>query len=139
MALLVKRAPESGERPTMTSALTVLLVDDGSQLTYVLQRYAVNYGAYLIAADFNAPIVTQAKQAQPAVILLSVTGDDERGRSMLQALRSDPQTRAIPIVLCAAHEIDQHDWAAEADRVLVQPVMYADFVAILDQSTQPAV
>jgi CheY-like chemotaxis protein len=70
--------------------------------------------------------------------LLSVTSDDERGRSMLQALRSDPQTRAIPIVLCAAHEIDQHDWAAEADRVLVQPVMYADFVAILDQSTQPA-
>ena len=122
----------------MTSAPTALLVDDDTPLTYVLQRYAISYGAHLIAADFYGPVVTLARQKQPAVILLSITGDDERGRSVLRALRSDPRTRAIPIVLCTAHEIDQHGWAAEADRVVVQPVMYVDFAAILDQLTQPA-
>ena len=122
----------------MTSAPTALLVDDDTPLTYVLQRYAISYGAHLIAEDFDGPVVTLARQRQPAVILLSVTGDDEPGRLVLRALRSDPRTRAIPIVLCTAHEIDQHGWAAEADRVIVQPVMYTDFAAILDQSTQPA-
>jgi CheY-like chemotaxis protein len=121
---------ESGERLTMTSAPTALLVDDDSPLTYVLQRYADSYGVHLIATDFCAPVVSLAVQAQPAVILLSVTGLDERDRAMFRALRSDPRTCAIPIVLCAAHEIDRHGWAAEADRVLVQPVMYDDFAAL---------
>jgi CheY-like chemotaxis protein len=122
----------------MTSAPTALLIDDDSQLNYVMQRYAVSYGAHLLVADFDEAVVELAGQEHPAVILLSLTGDDLRSRSMLHALRSDPQTRAIPIVLCTTHEIDRHGWAAEADRVVVQPVMYADFAAILDQAAQPA-
>ncbi len=120
----------------MTSAPTILLVDDNSPLTYVLQRYADSYGVRLIAANFSAPVVSLATQELPMVIWLSVTALNERGQAALRALRSDPQTRTIPIVLCTAHEIDRHDWAAEADRVLVQPVMYADFAAILDQATR---
>lgn len=127
---------ESDERLTMTSAPTVMLIDDDSPLTYVLQRYADSYGARLIATNFNAPVVSQATQEPPVVIWLNVTALSERGQAVLRALRSDPQTRTIPIVLCTAHEIDRHDWAAEADRVLVQPVMYADFAAILDQATR---
>jgi CheY-like chemotaxis protein len=127
---------EFGERPTMTSAPTALLVADDSLLTYVVQRYAASYGAHLTAVDFHAPVVALAAQEQPVVILLNITGVDERGRETLCALRSDPRTCAIPIVLCTAHEIDRHGWAAEVDRVLVQPVMYADFVVILDQATQ---
>ncbi len=120
----------------MTSMPTVLLVADDSQLTYVLQRYAASYGAQLVAADFNAAIVALAVQTQPALILLGVTALDERAQTALWALRSDPQTRAIPIVLCTTQRIDRHGWAAEADRVLVQPVMYADFAALFDQAIQ---
>jgi CheY-like chemotaxis protein len=122
----------------MTSTATVLLIDDDSQLNYVMQRYAVSYGAHLLVTDFDEAVVALAGQTHPAVILLSLTSDDERSRSLLRALRSDPQTRTIPIVLCATREIDRHGWAAEADRVVVQPVMYADFAAILDQAAQPA-
>ncbi len=118
----------------MTATPVVLLVDDDSPLTYVLQRYADSCGARLIATDFVVPIVTLAKHEQPKVILLSHTGDDERSHAALHALRSDPETRAIPIVLCTTHEIDRHGWAAEADRVVVQPIMYADFAALLDQA-----
>ena len=128
---------EPCEKPTMTSAPAALLIADDSQLTYVLQRYAASYGAQLIAVDFDAPVVALAVQAQPALILLSVTVLDERARAALGALRSDPRTHDIPIVLCLAHEIDRHGWAAEADGVLVQPVMYADFAALLDQAIQP--
>jgi CheY-like chemotaxis protein len=120
----------------MTSTPTALLIDDDSQLNYVLQRYAVSYGARLLAADFDGSVGALVEQEHPAVILLSLTDDDERSRSMLRALRSDPQTRAIPIVLCTTYEIDRHGWAAEADRVVVQPVMYADFAAILDQAAR---
>ncbi len=118
----------------MTVTLAALLVDDNSPLTYVLQRYAASCGARLIAVDFAAPLVTLTRHEQPQVILLSLTGDEERSRAALHALRSDPETRAIPIVLCTTHEIDRHGWAAEADRVMVQPIMYTDFAALLDRA-----
>lgn len=116
----------------MTATPAALLIDDDSPLIYVLQRYAASCGARLIAADFAAPIVTLARHEQPQVILLSLTGDDERSQAALRALRSDPETRAIPIVLCTTREIDRYGWAAEADRVVVQPIMYADFAALFD-------
>ena len=115
-----------------------MLVDDDVQSAYVLQRYAVSYGARLTAVSFEMPVVDLAIGVQPAVILLWMSADDAPGRAALRALRTDPRTRTVPIALCAAHEIDRHGWAAEADRVLVQPVMYAEFAALLDQAIQLA-
>jgi CheY-like chemotaxis protein len=120
----------------MTSTPTTFLIADDSQLTYVLQRYADSYGARLMVADFQAPVVALAAHEQPTLILLGLTGVEDRGRMALRALRADQRTCAIPIVLCTAHEIDQQDWAAEADRVLVQPIMYTEFAAMLDQVIQ---
>ena len=121
----------------MISAPTVLLIAVDSQLAYVLQRYADSYGARLVAVDFQAPVVALAAHTKPTLILLALTEVEQHDRVTLRALRADPQTRAIPIVLCTVHEIDRHGWAAEADQVLVQPVMYADFAALLDQAIQP--
>jgi CheY-like chemotaxis protein len=111
----------------MTSTPTTFLIADDSQLIYVLQRYADSYGARLMV-DFQAP-GSPWQHEQPAGVL-GLTGLN-RGRMALRALRADQRTCAIPIVLCTAHEIDQQDWAAETDQVLVQPVMYTEFAVCL--------
>ena len=134
----IRASHASGERPLVTQSPKVLLVDDDVQSSYVLQRYAISYGARLTAASFETPVVELTVQVQPAMILLCTSADDAPGRAALRALRSDPRTRAVPIVICAAHEVDRHGWAAEADGILVLPVMYADYAAMLDQATQPS-
>lgn len=88
-------------------ARQLLLVDDHPDLVSLVTRYLDGSGWEILWASSaeNARRILAA--ARPALILLDVILPHEDGWEFLIALKADPLTRLIPVVVCSAiHEPD---------------------------------
>jgi CheY-like chemotaxis protein len=116
----------------------VMLVEDDPQFVYLIQRYAHSSGCQLIHVDSISQVVSQAQKELPDLVLLdlALAGTDDWLRQswqVLQALKADPVTSTIPVFICSASEVATRGWEDRADGCLLKPVMYEDFLAVLNQ------
>jgi CheY-like chemotaxis protein len=115
-----------------------MVVEDDSQSLYLIQRYARTSGYQLVNAWQGEEALTLARQARPAVILLDIVLSGIMGWEVLQALRADPVTSHIPVIICSALDEAEHAQEAGAAGYLRKPVYYDDFLAALkDAGVQP--
>jgi CheY-like chemotaxis protein len=110
----------------------ILVLGDDQQFIYLIRRYALGCGCRCIgAADVGATLELVPRE-QPALIVLDIAAhSSSNGRSLVQRLKADPTTHAIPIAICSAVVDGVRIWEEQADYFLGKPVMYDDFVAIL--------
>jgi len=87
------RAEKEGERPL------VLLVEDDISTVRLIRAYLRDAGYELAETSDPANALELAKRLQPAAILLDLDLDGEDGLLVLQALKADPGTRQIPVVI----------------------------------------
>lgn len=113
---------------------TVMLIDDDQQFIYLMQRYA-QVGGFAFTSvssiDEVDDMIGAARQQQPTIIFLAVSGHFYSRCAALRALHADVATRTIPIVLFSAIEIDPLQCDEVADVFLLKPIMYDDFVQAL--------
>jgi DNA-binding response OmpR family regulator len=80
----------------------VLLVDDDvdflSQMAEALQLEGIN----VETARTPGEALVQAVRNPPDVILLDILLDGADGIDVLEALRAEPETRAVPVLACTA-------------------------------------
>jgi len=86
-------AEKEGERPL------VLLVEDDISTVRLIRAYLRDAGYELAETSDPANALEMAKRLQPAAILLDLDLDGEDGLLVLQALKADPGTRQIPVVI----------------------------------------
>ena len=115
----------------LPSAPKVMLVEDDPQFVYLIQRYARSSGCQLIHVDSISQAVSQAHNELPDLVLLDLALNGTDGWQVLQALKADPVTSAIPVFVCSASEVATRGWEEYADGCLLKPVMYEDFMAAL--------
>ena len=113
------------------SPTTVMIVEDNSSFIYMMERYAQKSRCQVIVTRRSIDALALAKKETPAVIMLDVFMPEMNGWQVLQALRSDPITRNIPIVLCSALDEEVCGQAEGADYYLRKPILYRDFVSAL--------
>lgn len=115
-------------RLTLPSArtATVLVIDDNPDVARLVQRYLVGTSYRLIQARTGAGALRQAQAARPDAIILDVLLPAEDGWEVLEALKSDPGTRDIPVVVCSVLP----------DRLLALSLGVVDFLP--KPITQPA-
>jgi CheY-like chemotaxis protein len=116
---------------SLPPASKVMLVEDDPQFVYLIQRYARSSGCQLIHVDSISQAVSQAHSELPDLVLLDLALNGTDGWQVLQALKSDPVTSTIPVVVCSASEVAARGWEEYADGCLLKPVMYEDFMAAL--------
>lgn len=81
----------------------VLVVDDEDDIREVAQMSLELVGGYAVrGAGSGAEALALARAERPAAILLDVMMPDLDGPGVCRALRADPLTRDIPIVLLTA-------------------------------------
>jgi CheY-like chemotaxis protein len=56
---------------------------------------------------------------------------DTDGWDVLQALKADPSTCEIPVLICSALREEKRSIAQGADGYLQKPILYEDFLAAL--------
>jgi PAS domain S-box-containing protein len=110
------------ERPAAPSA-TVLVVDDNADLRLMLERVLSPHWRVRVAVDGREALAAVAAE-QPDLVLTDVMMPDLDGFALLDALRRDPGTANIPVIMLSARAGEGaavDGLGAGADDYLVKP------------------
>lgn len=80
---------------------TVLVIDDDSDTRYSISQYLNNQGYETVIAETGSRGVQLAKRIHPFAITLDLFLPDIDGWSIIKELKSDSETKDIPIILAS--------------------------------------
>ena len=101
----------------------VLLVDDNADMRHYVQRLLAESYEVHTAGDGEAALAI-ARKNPPDLVLTDIMMPRLDGFGLLQALRSDPRTRSIPVILLSARADEEsrvEGLEAGADDYLIKP------------------
>ncbi len=114
-----------------TAGATVLVAEDNRDLRRFVARLLEPHYRVLLAGDGRSAL-EQARVDHPDLVLTDVMMPGLDGFELLTALRTDPATAAIPVILLSARageEATGQGLAAGADDYLIKPFSSADLLA----------
>jgi CheY-like chemotaxis protein len=117
----------------------VLVVDDAADIRLLVQAVLTRTGCQVRGAATAAEAFAAIDAALPDVVLLDVQMPDADGWSVLATIRNDPQTAALPVVLCTVkgHPHDRaRGWRLGCDGYLTKPFTIPDLVDEVTVVTQ---
>jgi len=100
----------------------VLIVEDDRQFSNLLSLYLRREGYNPIQHYEGQGVLEQARSLRPALITLDVMLPGEDGWETLQKLKSDPETRDIPVLVISALRNSELALSLGAADYLVKPV-----------------
>ena len=80
----------------------ILIVDDSPTERHVLNDMLTKSGFEVVASDNGEDAILKAKSLKPDLILMDVVMPGLNGFQATRAISRDPDTRAIPIILCTS-------------------------------------
>jgi len=78
---------------------TILIIDDDPQVRTLLAEALTVHGYEVLSADDGSLGLVLAREAQPDVILCGMVMEGLDGLSTLKAIREDPSTASIPLII----------------------------------------
>ena len=114
----------------------ILAIDDEAQIAQLYQRYLGDLGYEVIPLSQSKFAVKKARELRPAVITLDVMMPEKDGWSVLQELKSHPETANIPVIICSILEEKEKGLKLGADAYLIKPFLKDDLVNALQQVHQ---
>ena len=97
---------------------TILIVDDESSMRFLTRMILEGAGYEVIEAPHGAAALERAKESRPDLVVTDLMMPVMTGRELVERLRADPETAAIPIVVISANSSSV---ATAADAVLGKP------------------
>jgi len=76
----------------------ILIVDDEKDVLEVLERRLSNAGYLVLKAENGKDAIMMAKSQHPDLIMLDIIMPDMDGAEAADILKSDPETKDIPII-----------------------------------------
>ncbi|MGH7263973.1 MAG: ATP-binding protein, partial [Candidatus Rokuibacteriota bacterium] len=126
----VEAAPPSSA-PLSTQGARVLLADDNADMRDYLRRLLGQYWTVDAVADGQAAL-DAARRQRPDLVLTDVMMPRLDGFALLRALRADPETADVPVILLSARAGEEsrvEGLEAGADDYLVKPFSAREVVA----------
>jgi CheY-like chemotaxis protein len=118
-------------QPKQGSVPTALIVEDNIACVYLWRRYTKETGFRSIDTSSGKEALGLARREQPALVVLDVTLPDIQGWEVLRALKADPITRDIPVLMSSGFCEEERSAIEGADAYLRKPVLYDRFVEVL--------
>ncbi len=124
----------SPDRSTVVSSGKIILaVDDDPQVIGLYERYLHPQGYQVVPLTDSSRTVERVKQLKPAAVTLDIMMPGIDGWQILANLKSDPQTRDTPVILCTILEELDRGFNLGAADYLVKPILEEDLVRALDR------
>jgi signal transduction histidine kinase len=95
--------------PQSKNALKILIIDDDETARYTLGSFATRPGAHVLEAENGLQGIARAQTDRPDVILLDMMMPGLGGHEVLQRLKTDPATRAIPVVIITSRFVNEDE------------------------------
>jgi CheY-like chemotaxis protein len=112
-------------------ALIILIVEDDPDCQQLWQRYLGTVGCPTMSTCYGLEALEWIQHKRPAAIVLDVTLPDVDGWYVLGAIREDPMTQDIPVVMCSALDERELGLSIGADDYLRKPVTCGVFLSAL--------
>jgi len=109
----------------------VLVVEDNEALIHVFQRYLSGHPYTVVGAANGAEALRLARDLRPCAITLDVMIPHQDGWEILQALKNEPATSAIPVIVCSVLDDPELARMLGAAAYLRKPVTQADLLGAL--------
>jgi len=124
------------QRPAPCRTPAVLCIDDDPQVSEVIQDRLEGYEVKLLRAFFGTQGIWMAVPQKPDVIITDLRMPQGDGTTVIECLKRNVQTAAIPvIVLTARHEpgLQRELEGIGASRYLTKPIHFNDLLGELQR------
>ena len=115
----------------MTSAKTVLVVDDDHAIVKFVTLILENEGYRVVTARDGDEALQKVREARPDLVLLDIIMPRRNGYQVCRAIKEDAQLRSLPVLfLSVKSQPSDRFWAKRvgADGFLAKPFDPADLV-----------
>jgi signal transduction histidine kinase/DNA-binding response OmpR family regulator len=99
----------------------ILIVDDDEISRYLLKGILGSIGYRLLEARGGNEGLRLARESKPDLIILDLSMPDLSGFEVLEALKSDPETRQIPVVIYTSQRLESEERERLQDAVDIVP------------------
>ncbi|HVS02389.1 MAG TPA: response regulator [Thermoanaerobaculia bacterium] len=120
------------ERP-QSAASTVLVIDDDPAARELIRRLLEREGLEVATAADGREGLALAARLQPQAIALDLVMPEPDGWAVLAALKENPATASIPVVLCSILAEQERGFALGAADYLTKPVDRQRLATFLDR------
>jgi signal transduction histidine kinase/CheY-like chemotaxis protein len=106
----------------LPGASTILIIDDDPTVQDLMSRYLTKEGFRVAVASGGKEGVRIAREIRPDLITLDVLMADMDGWAVLSALKADPATADIPVVVLTMFDDKEMGFALGASDYMTKPV-----------------
>ena len=111
----------------------ILAIDDDPQVIGLYERYLNSQGYFVVPLTDPAKAKERILELQPYAVTLDIMMPNTDGWTVLTSLKSDPETRQIPIVICSIMEQTDKGFNLGASDYLVKPILEEDLVDAINK------
>ena len=121
-----------------SSMVTVLVIDDDPNVRDLMERSLTKDGYHVVTAADGARGLVLAKELKPAVITLDVMMPGMDGWAVLTALKANPDTADIPVIMMTIVDDRNMGFALGAADYLTKPIDWPRLTAALQKYRRSA-
>jgi CheY-like chemotaxis protein len=111
----------------------VLVIDDDASALELLSRNLHGAGLEVVTASNGREGLDLAKTLKPLAITLDVLMPGMDGWEILRALKADPETEDIPVIMVTMTDDSELGYALGATEFLTKPVRRSELVHLLER------
>lgn len=116
---------------------SVLIIDDNEGLVDLMKRYLSGAAYHVLSATNGTDGLQLATDSTPDVIIMDVMMPGMDGWEVLQRLRTQASTQAIPVIICSVIHDPELAASLGANAVIAKPVTKEAILNALDSVYQP--
>jgi len=132
------QAPVPPQGPSLTTRATeshraplILVIDDDDAVRKVTTHFLAREGFAVTTASGGREGLRLARELQPAAITLDIMMPDLDGWTVLAAIKGDPATAGIPVVLMTIVDEKNRGYSLGAADYMVKPVDWSGLAGVL--------
>jgi CheY-like chemotaxis protein/nitrogen-specific signal transduction histidine kinase len=111
----------------------ILAIDDDPQVISLYERYLNSQGYYVVPLTDPSKAKERILELQPYAVTLDIMMPNTDGWTVLTSLKSDPETRQVPVVICSIIEQTDKGFNLGASDYLVKPILEEDLVKAISK------
>jgi signal transduction histidine kinase/DNA-binding response OmpR family regulator len=116
----------------------VLVIEDDYQFSNLLALYLRQEGFVPIQHYSGLGVLERVREVRPALITLDIMFPERSGWDILHAIKSDPQTKDIPILVITVVEESRRAFSLGVTDYLTKPVRLEELRVLLNRLTSPS-
>jgi CheY-like chemotaxis protein len=111
----------------------ILAIDDDPQVISLYERYLQPQGYQVVSLSDPSRAAERVRQLKPFAVTLDIMMPGYDGWHVLNDLKSNPETRDVPVIVCSIVEEQEKGFNLGAADYLVKPILEDEILNSLDR------